>query len=759
MSQSIQNENIFKEEENNYINNDENINKQKKQNWASIEGGKDFLDIRENINDVQMYNGVHQESPKQLESNSGDIGDVQYFTKILKFSNNGLNNGSYIYDKNNQNINPYQDNKKDEPNNIKENNQKIYIKKEKEVFNSQFSIQSDENERTINQAIYNSLINKPNDENIIHNNDDLNNTSGSIIIIDNNDYCHFSNKNSCSLNEIKKNDNINNEKNDNNSNSENNDNDNNINANNKNNENNIYNENNDNNYNNVNKDRKYNLPSSNNLNIININPYNNDPVSNLKENNNSSINNEIVLYNPYKNDNYNQNEIENNINNNINNNNNNKYIIKNSSINIHVSELEKNNSIASHNISTEQQIIQSQPLKYDPIISNESNAQPNPEVNKNIVSQSEKTIIKIKNNINSENSKNQKVSKHILDRYKTVSKTGLSYEGDSYINAVLQSLGHVRPFASYFLNPKNQEFIKSKPKSMPLSYVTYRLFEHLYPYPETNAIEIYSPESYLQILSFLKSPYGKQRSNPNDFLIYILNTLHDELNSKKGNEQILRMPYNFYYSQNNVIQNGIRNFINNNKSKISDVVSWFQLNESYCSNCGRSTFNFNSFNIYDLDIKNTYEYFLNDEKNYIDISDCLSYGSMPKKFKSYCYNCKNRVIISRQSRIYSSPNVFIFLLDRGIEFNENYIHIPFKVEEKINLTNFIIKENSPVHYGLTGIVSFNRQEQKYVSYCQSPIDSNWYWYNDEKVNLVFCQDILNNKNDNEIPCILYYKTI
>jgi len=760
MSQNIQNENIYKKEENNSINNSENI---KKQNWASIEDGKDFLDIQENINDVQMYNGVHQEPPKQLESNSGDIGDVQYFTKILKFSNNGQNNGSYIYDKNNQNNNPYQDNKKDEPNNVNENNQKLKIKKEKEVFNSQFSIQSDENERTINQAIYNSLINKPNDENNIHNNDD---TSGSIIIIDNNDFCHFSNKNSCSLNEIKKNDNINNEKNDNNSNSENNDNDNdndndyNINTNNKNNENNIYNENNDINYNNVIKDKKYSLPSSNNLNIININPYNNYQVSNLKNNNISSINNEILLDNPYKNDAFKQNEIDNinNINSNINNNNN-KYIIKNSSINIHVNESEKNNIIASQNISTEQQIIQSQPLKYDPIISNESNAQPNPEVNKNIVSQSEKTLIKIKNNINSENSKNQKVSKHILDRYKKVSKTGLSYEGDSYINAVLQSLGHVRPFASYFLNPKNQEFIKSEYKLMPLSYVTYRLFEHLYPYPESNAIEIYSPESYLQILSLLKSPYGKRRSNPNDFLIYILNTLHDELNSKKGNEQILRMPYNFYYSQNNVIQNGIRNFTNNNKSKISDVVSWFQLNESYCSDCGRSTFNFNSFNAYDLDIKNTYEYFLNDEKNYIDICDCLSYGSMPKKFKSYCYNCKIRVIISRQSRIYSSPNVFIFLLDRGIEFNENYIHIPYKVEEKINLTNFIIKENSPVHYGLTGIVSFNRQEQKYVSYCQSPIDSNWYWYNDEKVNLVFSQDILNNKNDNEIPCILYYKKI
>jgi hypothetical protein len=320
-------------------------------------------------------------------------------------------------------------------------------------------------------------------------------------------------------------------------------------------------------------------------------------------------------------------------------------------------------------------------------------------------------------------------------------------------------LGHVRYFASYFLNPKNQELIKSKLISMPLAFVTQRLFTHLYPYPESNAIEIYSPDSYLDILAFLKSPYGKQRSNPNDLLIFILNTLHYELNSKKNNEQIIRMPHNYYFSPENVIQNGIINFTNNNKSKISDVVSWFQLSESKCTNCRISTFNFNYFHTFDLDIKNTYKYYSKNGKNSINIYDCLSYGLKPKQSKSYCYNCKSRALNYKQSRIYSPPNVFIFLLDRGIDFNQNNNHIPFIVEEKINLGNFIIKQNTPIQYGLTGIVSFNLQEQKYVSYCQSPIDKNWYLYNDEKVNLVCCQDILKNKNWNDIPCILYYKPI
>jgi len=320
-------------------------------------------------------------------------------------------------------------------------------------------------------------------------------------------------------------------------------------------------------------------------------------------------------------------------------------------------------------------------------------------------------------------------------------------------------LGQISLFASYFLSPKNQESIESKLISIPLSFVTQRLFTHLYPYPESNQIEIYSPDSYLEILSYLKSPFGKKRSNPNDLLIFILNTLHYELNSKKNNDNIIRMPYNYYFSKDNVIQNGIVNFTNNNSSRISDVITWFQLNEVKCANCGISTFSFHNFNTYDLDIKNAYQYYLRNGKNYINIYDCLSYGSIPKQYKSYCRGCKSRAINYKQSKIYSSPNVFIFLLDRGIDFNQNYNNIHFIVDEKIDLSNFIMKQDTPMKYRLTGIVSFNLKEEKYVSYCESPIDSNWYWYNDEKVNLVFCKDILSNNNDNDIPCILYYTPI
>ena len=726
MSQNIQNENIFDKEKNKETNEEDYLNTLNK---LQRRKGTNY-GIMKIKNNQQKSNEVQEESPKQLESNSGYT-ETQVFPGNYRFINNSQINGADKLNENNINsnniINSSQDNKNDDTNNEKQygnesQNNEFDKFKENSYFdnNMRNPYQDIKNDESNNEKENNDYQNSEkeifysqcsiNEQNIENNNNELSINPSSNILKDNNEDFHDNNNNNSRLNEIK---------------------------------------NNASNENNEIRVRRYNLPLSINGSVLQTlvgNPYSeNSSVFNQEEKNNS-INNQAN-----KDDNSN--------------------IINNSSNNNQQKEGPNIISISPLNSETEDKFGYSQPnLNYNfpsnnSKINKDSNifSKPNNDNNKNNnenINHNEKNDINIDNKIISDNSNKQKVPKHVLDRYKKVSKTGLmNLDDTSYINAVLQSLGQVRHFASYFLNPKNQAIIESKLTTMPLAFVTQRLFTHLYPYPEINIIEIYSPESYLEILSFLKSPFGKKRNNPNDLLIYILNTLHSELNSNKNNNNINKMPYNYYFSADNVIQNGISNFTNNNKSKISDVVCWFQLIELKCTYCGISTFSFNSFNTYDLDIKNTYAYCLHNGKNYINIYDCLSYGAMPKECRSYCNNCKSRAINYKQSRIYSPPNVFIFLLDRGIDFNQNYNHIPFIVDEKIDLSNFIIRQNTPRQYRLTGIVSFNLKEQKYVSYCESPIDSNWYLYNDEKVNLVFCKDILNNKNGNDIPCILYYKPI
>ena len=160
--------------------------------------------------------------------------------------------------------------------------------------------------------------------------------------------------------------------------------------------------------------------------------------------------------------------------------------------------------------------------------------------------------------------------------------------------------------------------------------------------------------------------------------------------------------------------------------------------------------------IFELDILGSSKY-----KNgqTITIYDCLEYYTLNRKNNLYCYSCKKYTQITNSSKIYCSPNIFAFSLDRK-NLDNNYLNIKFYVQEKIDLKNYIEIDKAPRYYQLIGIVSFSSQEKKYVSFCISPINKQWYYYNDEIINMFEKNYILqSNNNYKYIPCILLYEAI
>jgi ubiquitin C-terminal hydrolase len=342
-----------------------------------------------------------------------------------------------------------------------------------------------------------------------------------------------------------------------------------------------------------------------------------------------------------------------------------------------------------------------------------------------------------------------------LKNLKKEPNIGLANLGDtSYLNAVLRCLGHIEAFALFLLNNKVKEYIENNAKKCPLSFVTERLFYHFYPYPDK--IEIYKPKCYFQILSNLNCIYKEnKRGNPVDLLNFILSVLHDELNQAKKNENINNQC-------NNNINDYIKHYIDSNNSIISQTVSWFQKTHFTCSECNEQNSKFKAYNTFELDISNTYNNYRN-QRNLITINDCLSIQLDQKKMNIYCQNCKQIKQILAQSKIHSTSDIFIFLLNRGINFDfaNSLINIPFSIEEKLNIDGKYFSNNSSQRYELFGIVSIFLEAKKFVAFCKSFIDKKWYFYNDEKVNELNFDAIRMNTEVNKklIPCILFYKKI
>ena len=350
-----------------------------------------------------------------------------------------------------------------------------------------------------------------------------------------------------------------------------------------------------------------------------------------------------------------------------------------------------------------------------------------------------------------------------FSRYTKAIKTGLKTIGDtSYLNAVLFCLGNIRNLASFFLNPKNQNYINNQIGNMPISYVFERLLIHFYPYPEKENKEIYEPSSLLSVLSKFNIIYNSfQRRNPNDLIIFILNTLNKELNQAKND--VLHLNINIY-DKHNVIKNGIKKFKMTEDSIISKNFNWFEIKESKCTQCNNTEFEFQTFNTLSLELEKSYLNIQN-QKNFLSIYDCLDYYNTTFHKKFFCKKCNNFFEMPLNTRIYCSPNNFIFLLDRGIDFTNNnkLLSIPFQISEKIELGNFIENEKSPKRYELIGLVSIDikSESRPYLSFCMSPVDKNWYCYNSENSNQIDIMEIIERHNNFKelIPCILIYKTI
>ena len=352
---------------------------------------------------------------------------------------------------------------------------------------------------------------------------------------------------------------------------------------------------------------------------------------------------------------------------------------------------------------------------------------------------------------------NQNNQPYSFDRYKKAALTGLKNLGrTSYLNSVLQLICSFRHFASYFSNPSKGEFFKNNVEQYSLSYVIHRVCHHLYPYPEKNKREIYTPENVMQILGKYNIKYKDfGEKNQNEFIISLLGKLHDELNKKKNFKNDDFKTEIIKKDKDMTINASLKHFVNNNDSIISNYFIWFKIKQTKCIKCSNEFYTFQYFPSFDLNILDCAKFYKNKIQE-IKIENCLEFYSMYKyNTKTFCSFCKAYGECASETLIYSSPIVFIFLLD--FKGNQN---INFVIEQRINIDKFVENKNAPSSYDLNGIVYYDLNKKKYNAFCVSPVDKRWYLYDDENVNLIEFEIFINMYKTSKIfiPFILLYNS-
>ena len=358
------------------------------------------------------------------------------------------------------------------------------------------------------------------------------------------------------------------------------------------------------------------------------------------------------------------------------------------------------------------------------------------------MNQNENNNNNINNNINNLNSLNNFYPKPLIN-----------IEDTNYLNPILQCLSQTKALTKYFLNNQNKIFINNinniinYNNAFPLSYSYFQILKKLW---EKNGTESVNPQNFKTILE--KCQYNTSKFS--QFLIInILNQFHSELKRYKDKIAIDK-PYNPYDENNSLFYFLNENF--NEVSIISDIFFGISQTTNECDNCKTKCYNYEKFNSLIFQLEKVKS---NNNSNIITIFDCINYYQKRNSSnKIYCNYCKSINNSTYTTKIYSSPNVLILIINTD---KENINKIKLDIKEKIDITNYVYqKEFLKIVYSLYGVISMiteNNLNPYYVASCKNPVDLEWYRYKD--INIMHINNIQKDVIEYGTPFMLFYKKV
>ena len=352
------------------------------------------------------------------------------------------------------------------------------------------------------------------------------------------------------------------------------------------------------------------------------------------------------------------------------------------------------------------------------------------------------------------NIKEKELKEKFKNSYEKQLKGLINNGGESYINAVLQSLSNTNKLSKYFISEYEQNDSNKK-----ISNEYYKLLINLGVKEKQN-----SSEDFKKLIN--EELQGSQQKSFQNLLNFLLEGMHKELNevnrNNLDNENISLNSLILFQELDSVLgKNKIENkFKTNFNSIISKLFYGIKERKYSCHICKETKYDYEAFYFVELQLdqiinKRSFRY----TSDSISINQCFDYYKN-EEFKERkdilkCKNCQNKCLSISNSFLYI-PNYLIIIINRG-KNDPNYLTITFDII--IDLTKYIINnqdKNVDVRnkYQLYSVVSQVGNKGHFVAYCKHLKNKKWYIYNDTKVEE--CEE---NEYLKEIPYILFYELV
>jgi len=324
------------------------------------------------------------------------------------------------------------------------------------------------------------------------------------------------------------------------------------------------------------------------------------------------------------------------------------------------------------------------------------------------------------------NLNNKKINNIKIKEY----SKSLEYIPNTYFFfGVIQCLVNIKHLREIFLN---KQFLIDKKiiENSPITKKLYQIFQ--YKWYWTNNCEVYD-----SLIYDINNEDSNIFNNCKLLIEFLLLHIHNEQRKEKK-ENFIKL--------DSLIYNGIdkmkKEFYKNNKTIIQKLFFFETKHICYCGECECQDYP-------NYRINCALEFPLETNKKEIRINNLLDDLSQ----RHMCEICKQKTL-QIITKLNTCPLFLIIVIK-----NNNNLKINFNYTEKIELKNYVTKENNDSsEYDLISFIKnppLEEEKKEGIIYCKSPVNDEWYKYKGFKVEKTNISDII--KNEKSIPHLLIYK--
>ncbi|XP_023243945.1 ubiquitin carboxyl-terminal hydrolase 2-like [Centruroides sculpturatus] len=324
---------------------------------------------------------------------------------------------------------------------------------------------------------------------------------------------------------------------------------------------------------------------------------------------------------------------------------------------------------------------------------------------------------------------------------------GLQNIGNTcFMNSILQCLAHTKPLLDYCLRDNYTMDINTTQSSMKGTLI--REFSNLLQMMWKNTTNAVNPHSFkTQIQRFAPRFTGYSQQDAQEFLRYILQGLHDDVNRISVMNRTSSSDLDDHLTESQKASESWRKYLKTDNSKIVDIFVGQLKSTLKCCHCGHTSVTFDPF--WDLSIPISKSY------SSVRLSECLNLFTNEEILigdeMPVCSRCKVKRKSTKSFTIQKFPEILIGnpmaevidMSDEDVDdsfandSDEEYILIiPFK--GKLPASN-----NPTVHirsyrwrtYNLYAISNHSGSTSSghYTAFCKNPYSGQWQEFNDSRL--------------------------